>query len=412
MTAPSRPRLPFEVWALVAGGFTVALGYGVVAPVIPQFALEFGVSTFAASAIVSAFAFMRLVTAPFAGWIVTRFGERRTYTTGILVVAASTGAAAFAMNYPQFLILRGLGGIGSAMFTVAATALLIEASPVNARGRVASVNAAGFLLGGLLGPVLGGVVAGFGVRAPFIFYFITLVIAATVVAIALRSRHARSRAAAPAATEPHMAFRTALRVPQYRSLLFSAFAFGWTSFGVRVSIIPLFIAIAFGGDGATAAWVLAAYAFGNAIFILPSGRWNDTVGRKPLLIFGLTLVAVSYALTPVSIQVWHVAAFMVLAGVGSALANPGHQAVLADVLGPTRGGMVVSGYSMAQDLGGMAGPLIAGAIVDAAGFGWAFGVTALLTALAVIGWSIVRDSRELSAATGHGTAPPPGASRT
>ena len=65
---PARTPLPFEVWALVAGGFAVALGYGVVAPAIPQFALEFGVSNFAASAIVSAFALMRLVSAPLAGW--------------------------------------------------------------------------------------------------------------------------------------------------------------------------------------------------------------------------------------------------------------------------------------------------------------------------------------------------------
>ncbi|WP_244302835.1 hypothetical protein [Leucobacter coleopterorum] len=64
MPATQKPKLPFEVWALVAGGFAVALGYGIVAPAIPQFALEFGVSSFAASAIVSAFALMRLLSAP------------------------------------------------------------------------------------------------------------------------------------------------------------------------------------------------------------------------------------------------------------------------------------------------------------------------------------------------------------
>ena len=121
MSKTTSARLPFEVWALVAGGFAVALGYGVVAPAIPQFALEFGVSNFAASAIVSAFALMRLLSAPLAGWVVNRLGERRTYSMGILIVALSTGAAAFAMNYPQFVVLRGAGGIGSTMFTVAAT---------------------------------------------------------------------------------------------------------------------------------------------------------------------------------------------------------------------------------------------------------------------------------------------------
>lgn len=380
-------KLPFEVWALVAGGFTVALGYGVVAPAIPQFALEFNVSAFAASAIVSAFALMRLVGAPLAGWIVGKFGERATYTTGLLVVAASTGAAAFALNYPQFLILRGLGGLGSAMFSIAATALLVEASPPQGRARVASVNAAGFLLGGLLGPVLGGIVAGFGIRAPFVFYFFTLVAAATVVTIALRSKHALPRVAPgsrPAGEE--MRLPEALRLPTYRSLLLSTFAFGWTSFGVRVSLIPIFVAVVFAGDAPTAAWVLAAYAAGNALFIFPSGRWSDTVGRTPLLVTGFLVLAAAFLAFPFAGSLLIAMAIMVVAGVGSALANPGHQAVLADVLGNRRGGMVVSTYSMVTDLGGVLGPLIAGAIVDLAGFGWAFGLTAALLTAAALGW--------------------------
>lgn len=395
MQDTDRPKLPFEVWALVAGGFTVALGYGVVAPAIPQFALEFGVSNFAASAIVSAFALMRLLSAPLAGWIVGRFGERRTYSTGILIVALSTGAAAFAADYAQFVVLRGLGGIGSTMFTVAATALLIKVSPPLARGRVASLNAAGFLLGGLLGPIFGGIVASFGLRAPFIFYFITLVAAATVVAIALRrSKLAQVVAGSPDSRET-FSLSQAVGVSQYRSLLASVFTFGWASYGVRVSVIPIFVAVVLGGDAAVAAWVLAAYAAGNAVLIFPSGRWNDSVGRKPMLVIGMFVLSAAYLVFPVSNSLWFALAVMFVAGAGSALVNPGQQAVLADVVGLRRGGNVVAAYSMTSDLGGVLGPLIAGAIVDLAGFGWAFGLTAALLALAGLAWLIVPDSRKL-----------------
>ncbi|MGO1537935.1 MAG: MFS transporter [Leucobacter sp.] len=390
----SKPRLPFEVWALVAGAFAVALGYGVVAPAIPQYAREFGVSNLAASGIVSAFALMRLVSAPLAGWVVSRFGERRTYTTGILIVALSTGACALAVNYPQLLILRAAGGIGSAMFTIAATALLIKLSPVNARGRVASINAAGFLAGGLLGPVFGGLVAGFGLRAPFVFYFITLIIAAAVVAIALRGSTLAARA--PAHTvQDALPFAEALRHPHYRTLLTSVFSFGWTSFGIRVSIVPLFVAAAYQGDASIAAWVLAAYAAGNAVLILPSGRWNDTLGRKPLLITGLAAMAVAYAILPLSPVLWGALVLMFFAGAGSALVNPGQQAVLADVVGTRRGGQTVAAYSMASDLGGTIGPIIGGAIVDLAGFDWAFWVTGALLIVPMVAWFVVPDSRNL-----------------
>lgn len=397
MTKPAKTPLPFEVWALVAGGFAVALGYGVVAPAIPQFALEFGVSNFAASVIVSAFALMRLVSAPLAGWLVSKVGERRTYTIGILIVALSTGAAAFAADYTQFVFLRGAGGVGSAMFTVAATALLAKVSPVQERGRVASLNAAGFLLGGLLGPVLGGIVAVYGLRAPFVFYFFTLLIAALVVAIALRGSQAAGAPPTNKGESAHhdLSLTTALRLPQYRALLFSSFSFGWAAFGVRVALIPLLVAVTFGGDATAAAWILAAYAAGNAALIFPSGRWNDTIGRKPMLITGMAILAFSYGAVVAAPSLWVLAGIMVVAGAGSALANPGHQAVLADVLARKRGGNVVAGYSMSSDLGGVLGPAIAGAIVDLAGFGWAFMLTAVLLALAASFWTLAPDSRSI-----------------
>lgn len=381
----------------MAGGFAVALGYGVVAPALPQFALEFGVSAFAASAIVSAFALMRIVGAPLGGWIVGRFGERFSYTAGILIVAASTGAAALAMNYTQLLVLRGLGGIGSAMFTIAATALLVKLSPPEARGRVASLNAAGFLLGNLLGPVFGGLVAGFGLRAPFVFYFFTLLAAAIIVAVALRnSRFVSVRG--EDGSDASVPLRTALRVPQFRSLLISVFAFGWAAFGVRISVIPIFVAVVFAGDAAQAAWVLSAYAAGNALLIFPSGRWTDTVGRRPLLITGMAVLAVGYLVFPASPGLLVAMIIMFVTGAGSALVNPGQQAVLADVLAQRKGGSVVAAYSMVSDLGGVLGPLAAGAVVDLAGFGWAFALTAVLLVIALIAWAAVPDSRKLGGA--------------
>src|SRR5262249_10201617 len=118
-TAPeTRLRLPNEVWVLVGASFVIAVGFGILAPALPTFAPSFDVGITAASIVISAFAFMRLAFAPVSGRLVTAFGERPVYVLGLLVVAASTGACAFAANYWQLLVFRALGGIGSTMFTV------------------------------------------------------------------------------------------------------------------------------------------------------------------------------------------------------------------------------------------------------------------------------------------------------
>lgn len=131
--------------------------------------------------IVSIFAFMRLVFAPPAGGaLIGRFGERNVYVTGLLIVAVSTAACAFAQDYWQLLIFRGLGGAGSVMFTVAAMGLLIRLAPPERRGgRVSGgAYASAFLIGSVLGPVVGGLLAGFGLRVPFLAYAGALLVAA------------------------------------------------------------------------------------------------------------------------------------------------------------------------------------------------------------------------------------------
>ena len=60
----------------LAAAFLIALGFGLVAPVLPQFATTFGVGNTEASVIVAIFAFMRLVFAPAGGALIGRLGER------------------------------------------------------------------------------------------------------------------------------------------------------------------------------------------------------------------------------------------------------------------------------------------------------------------------------------------------
>ncbi|NED69882.1 MFS transporter, partial [Streptomyces sp. SID10244] len=115
-------RIPRGIWVLLAANVVIALGYGLIAPALPAFARSFDVSFTAASAVVSAFAVMRLLFAPATGRLVTVFGERRIYLIGLLIVAASTFACAFAQTYWQLLLFRAAGGIGSTMFTVSAMA--------------------------------------------------------------------------------------------------------------------------------------------------------------------------------------------------------------------------------------------------------------------------------------------------
>lgn len=384
-TPDARVRIPREIWVLIAAAFVIALGFGLITPVLPQFAQSFGVGATASSIVVSAFAFFRLAFAPAGGRLIARVGERPIYLAGLLIVAASSAGTAFAQSYWQLLLYRGLGGIGSVMFTVSAVALIVRLAPPGIRARVSSAYASAFLLGGVGGPVAGGLLGGLGLRVPFLAYAAALVLAAAIVFFFLQSASLRPKEGAPVL--PAMRVRDGWADSAYRAAVASGFANGWANFGVRNAILPLFAVAVIADDPRVAGFALAVFAAGNALGITFTGRTSDRVGRKPYIIGGLVVSGIATAATGLATNLPMLLALSLVAGVGAGTLNPAQQATLADVVGRERnGGPALAAFQMSADTGTIIGPVVAGLLVDRGSFGLAFAATGVITLLAVLPW--------------------------
>lgn len=386
---------------MAAVAFCVALGFGVVAPAIPLFAQEFGVGTTAAGAVVSAFALMRLVVGPLGGRFVDRVGERTALVSGLAVVAISSLLAGLAGNYPQLLILRGIGGVGSAAFTVASMSLVMRVAAAHLRGRAMSVYQSGFLIGGIVGPGLGGAVLGLSLRAPFFVYAGTLGLAMVVALIFLtRSRtpgadaepeSASTSGSVPAAEEP-MAVREALHLQGYRTALTTKFAVGFAVMGLRSTLVPLLIVDAIGAARSWVGVVFLVASLGQALAMVPAGRLVDNVGRRPSLIGGALLAAAGLVVLGLADALWVVMVAMVVLAAGSALLGTTPGALVADTVAG-RGGTVVAVFGMAGDLGSVLGPVAAGALAERFSFTTAFWVAAVVVAAAGAAGLPLRETR-------------------
>jgi MFS family permease len=367
-------NLPKEVLALTGVGFMVALGFGVVAPALPLFARHFGVSKTAAGAVISAFALMRLLTAPFVGRLVNAAGERVILAAGIGIVAVSSMLAGLSQSYWQLLALRGVGGVGSIMFSVSASSILIRVTPSHLRGRAQGVWAGSFLIGLVAGPAVG-TVASFSLRFPFFLYAGTLVVAGSWGLAALR--HSEFAARQAVRVEP-MPLAAALRNRAYVAALIAGFAGDWAFVGARTAIIPQFVHDRLHlGNG----WVYAAFLISSIVsgaLLLPFGRVADTIGRRPVIVGGLLAGALGFALLPVAPVIGGLVAGMGLVGVASAADSVAPGAVMGDVVGG-RGGTVVAVFQMSGDLGAVLGPVAAGWIADWQGYAATFVVSAIIS---------------------------------
>lgn len=421
--------LPREVGVLAAIAFCVALGFGIVAPAIPVFARTFGVTAMLAGAVVSVFALMRLITSPGAGALVNKVGERAVLSTGLAIVAVSSLLAGFSQDYVQLLVLRGVGGIGSAMFTVSAMALLLRTVGPDQRGRAASAFQAGFLFGGITGPAVGGLVVGISIRAPFFVYAVTLGMATFVAMTFLRapaddaadSSHTEAASQSDPAqaddsvraaeTESALAAETsdaannsdvsattrtvpadadapvtiwqALRDRAYRAALMANLVNGFLTFGIRTSLVPLFVVESLmRGPGLAGIGFLVA-AVTQAISLVFAGRITDQRGRRPAMMIGMATTAVGALLLALAAEPVLFLVAMAVLGVGTAFLGSAPAAVVGDVMGRHRGGTVVAIFQMIADVGAIAGPLVAGLLADSLGYHWALGSAALLVFAAV-----------------------------
>jgi MFS family permease len=377
---------------LTSISFTVALGFGIVAPGIPAFARHFGVSTAAAATVISAFALMRVVGALPAGRLVDRFGEHWVMAAGIAIVAVSSILAGFSGSFAQLIVLRGVGGLGSAMFSVSARTLLLVSVPAEHRGRASGLFSGGFLVGGISGPAIGGLVAAWSLRAPFFIYGGMLIIPALIAAATLRDAPGRPAAAGRRAVRPLTELARALRSKAYLAASSANLADSFAVIGVRSAIVPLFVRDVLHSSAVWTGIGFGVVAVLNAAALLPGGRAADTLGRRPVIIGGCLASAAGLIMLAVLPGLGGYLAALAVFGLGSGLLDVAPSAMIGDILGGG-GGTVVASFQMAGDAGAVAGPVAAGFLVDTVSYGAAFGLAAAILVLAAVLGAIAPETR-------------------
>ncbi|ROP77646.1 putative MFS family arabinose efflux permease [Frigoribacterium sp. PhB107] len=359
------------------------VGFGVVVPVLPVYAASFGVGYVAVGAVLSAFALMRLVASPFVGRMIDVAGERVVLSAGIGIVAVSSGLAGLAHDYVQLLLLRGVGGIGSAMFTISAMTLLLASTTPDRRARSIGFYQGGFLVGGMAGPALGGLLATVSLTAPFFFYAGTLAVAGIVGILLLSPPRRGDAAAAAAAAEPARPLADVLRDVRFRAACVASFTQGWSSLGVRSALVPVLVVEVLLQPTSWTGVLFAVAAVAQTLALAPASRFVDTVGRRPAVIGSFAVAAVSLAAVPFAPGLVTLGALLAVYGVATAFMGTAPAALVGDAAG-ARGGRPVAIFSMCSDVGAIAGPLVAGLLVDVASFEVAFGTAAALLAVSAI----------------------------
>jgi len=232
------------------------------------------------------------------------------------------------------------------------------------------------------------VLAAISLTAPFFFYAGTLVIAGTVGLLLLRRRSSE-----PTETAEPVSFRAVVRDARYQAACVTNLAQGWTSFGVRSSLVPVLVVELLHRPASWTGIAFACAAVVQTIAVGPAGRFTDTVGRRPAMILGGTVAAASIMAVPLAPNIWLLIVVLCVYGVASAFLGTAPAAAVGDAAG-SRSGTAVAVFSMCADIGAIIGPLVAGLLADTLSYAAAFGAGAILMLVAAaLSWRMPRDQR-------------------
>lgn len=339
---------------------TLALGTGMVVPVIPVYARSFGVSFEVASLVIILQQLGTTVSALPIGLLMDRFGRRKMVLAGPVLLAASSLLIVRADSFPELLVYRFMGGIGEQMWLLGRLTVIADTGADNERGRqIASMHAMEST-GRLLAPAIGGFLASFlDIRAPFVVHAILCLIAIIPSFKLVRETApnlARSRGQGRDAA-PDGGWRALL---SYTVVVFLvAQLFGSLSRGPIFSgQLNLYGAYVYDMDP-KAIGLLATAVTGMSIPIgLGAGWIMDRFGRKATLVPGFCLLAASLACITLVVVgqgafPWFVGAYLFVHG--SLSTTSGTMQTLGSDLAPknARGRF----YGVSQTLGSVGGPI-------------------------------------------------------
>lgn len=367
----------------------ISLPFFILGLLIPMRGKEIGASVVEIGLFFSVFSLMTVLLRPLVGWALDRFGRRYFFVFGVLAYSGSMLAFAFSDQVWGMMVARVLQGVASSLVWLSANAIVADVSPAGRRGRsfggVVQASNQGAIAGTFIGFfVLEGAIRLNGVELVrgswtllFLGYGLVNLVAFGLALLRLPETH------------PQEVRRGAGRPIVWSRpwvLLLLVTAVTGASWAMVSPVIIIYLQ-----EKLNVEIGQLAYAFlpsGLVWALLPShlGRLADRFGRKPLMVLGLAMAAVSSFVLPFLSSLAGLAAIWALQALCYAAGDPAEQALVADLTGGDQRGRAYGLYAFAADAGATIGPLGGTILYQSLGQGapfWANGVVLALCALAL-----------------------------
>ncbi|MBL4933320.1 MFS transporter [Clostridium paridis] len=157
----------FPLFILMLNLFIALLGQGMVIPILPDYLKQFNVAGAAAGYLVAAFGAAQFLFSPIGGRLSDRHGRKIMILSGLSLTVIADFIFAISHTLMLLYIARIIGGIGLGIMVPSVLAYVADITTRETRAKGMGYISAAMNLGMVLGPGIGGIIAQFGLRAPY-----------------------------------------------------------------------------------------------------------------------------------------------------------------------------------------------------------------------------------------------------
>ncbi|GII25798.1 MFS transporter [Planosporangium mesophilum] len=157
---------PGQVWITAFAAVIAFMGIGLVDPILLSIAEGLHATPSQVTLLFSSYLGVQVVAMLLTGACTARFGAKRTVITGLTLIVLATAACAMANSIGVLIGLRGVWGLGNALFIATALSVIVGAAAGGQQGAILLYEAA-LGLGLSVGPLLGALLGSFSWRGPF-----------------------------------------------------------------------------------------------------------------------------------------------------------------------------------------------------------------------------------------------------
>ncbi len=357
-------------------------GQGVIGPVLPLYAKNFGVSATVVGLTLTVFALARLILNVPAGMIADRFGRRILLIGGPILTSIGMFGSGFAGDIWSLLIWRFIAGGGSAFYMSGALIYLIDIAPSDRRARYVATNQWALSVGVALGPGIGGLVAErWGLAAPFHVVGVIALVAATYAIFRLPETR-NSTARASESKNPVRDAALIIRSAPFVAIAFVTGTIFMTRAGTRATLVPLHADDTLGWGPGEIGLVFTATGIMTLFTLWPATWATENIGRASVIMFsGLAAALGTLVIAASSTPLWFVMGNIILT-LGTGTAGPAPAAFVADLFPEELRGLGIGLYRSAGDVGFVIGPPALGWLSDNASMSVAFQTAGCLVGVA------------------------------